>query len=48
VHGFVHNEMWDEKYDSVFETGENRPEQDQSFWWDGGEPLWVTAMMQVA
>ncbi|ELU15899.1 hypothetical protein CAPTEDRAFT_108158 [Capitella teleta] len=46
VNGMVHNYMWDEKHDSEFIVGDNRPEQDQAFWWDDGEPLWITAKKQ--
>jgi ectonucleotide pyrophosphatase/phosphodiesterase family protein 6 len=46
VNGMVHNYMWDEKHESEFLVGDNRPEQDQPFWWDDGEPLWITAKKQ--
>ena len=44
----VNNYMYDEKHKSVFLIGDNRPEQDQPFWWDDGEPLWITAAKQVS
>ncbi|KAL5010118.1 hypothetical protein ScPMuIL_012423 [Solemya velum] len=44
-HGMVGNYMYDEKHGTYFLIGTN-PEQYHSYWWDDGEPLWVTAERQ--
>jgi len=42
----IDNNMWDEQHNTEFLIGEN---EDQVFpyWWNDGEPLWVTARKQV-
>jgi ectonucleotide pyrophosphatase/phosphodiesterase family protein 6 len=45
THGIVDNYMWDERHNEEFLIGDN-PEQYHSFWWDDGEPLWITAVRQ--
>jgi len=42
----VGNYMYDVKHNESFLIGTNK-EQYHSFWWDDGEPLWVTAEKQV-
>jgi len=42
----VDNYMYDVKHDTEFLIG-NNPEQYYSYWWDDGEPLWITATKQV-
>ena len=37
-HGIVANHMYDPTRDATF-----RMASKESFWWDGGEPVWVTA-----
>ena len=45
-HGIVDNYMYDVKHDTEFLIGDN-PEQYFSYWWNDGEPLWITASKQV-
>ncbi|XP_064595339.1 glycerophosphocholine cholinephosphodiesterase ENPP6-like [Liolophura sinensis] len=45
IHGMVANYMYDEVREEEFLIGTN-PEYNQSFWWDGGDPLWITATRQ--
>jgi len=44
-HGMIDNYMWDENHDEVFLLGENQ-DQYHPFWWNDGEPLWITAKKQ--
>jgi len=46
THGIVDNYMYDVKHDTEFLIGDN-PDQYFSYWWDDGEPLWITASKQV-
>lgn len=46
IHGMVQNNMYDDVRDAEFLMGAN-PGYDQPFWWDGGDPLWITATRQV-
>ena len=39
--------MFDPVHNQLFLLGLN-PESKQSYWWDGGEPIWVTAEKQVS
>ncbi|CAN7938213.1 unnamed protein product [Ixodes hexagonus] len=41
-HGFVHNYMYDERYDDHFEIG-STPNSSHPHWWNHAEPIWVTA-----
>jgi len=43
----IDNYMFDIEHKEYFLLGENDPEQYHSYWWDDGEPLWVTASKQV-
>ena len=38
--------MWDEKHDAEFLAGENADHY-EPYWWNDGEPLWITAKKQV-
>ncbi|XP_071090159.1 ectonucleotide pyrophosphatase/phosphodiesterase family member 5-like [Haliotis cracherodii] len=40
-HGIIGNHMYDPEFDATFNMGTK-----QTRWWDGGEPLWVTAKKQ--
>ncbi|XP_023217195.1 ectonucleotide pyrophosphatase/phosphodiesterase family member 5-like [Centruroides sculpturatus] len=40
-HGIVNNKMYDPVYDEIFTKRNKDPK-----WWDGGEPLWITAKLQ--
>ena len=42
----VDNYMYDPKHGTEFLIG-NNDDQYHSYWWDDGEPLWVTATKQV-
>jgi len=42
----VDNYMWDPRHREEFLIG-NNPDQYHSFWWDDGEPLWITATKQA-
>ncbi|CAI9735417.1 glycerophosphocholine cholinephosphodiesterase ENPP6-like [Octopus vulgaris] len=44
-HGFIDNKMYDPKHKTEFLLGFNR-EQYDSYWWDDGDPLWITAKRQ--
>ncbi|XP_033733261.1 glycerophosphocholine cholinephosphodiesterase ENPP6-like [Pecten maximus] len=44
-HGMVGNYMFDTKHNESFLIGVNR-DQYHAYWWDDGEPLWVTAEKQ--
>jgi hypothetical protein len=44
----VDNFMYDEKHNKEFLIGGNLPDQSLPFWWNDGEPLWVTAAKQVS
>ncbi|KAL3182003.1 hypothetical protein MRX96_035467 [Rhipicephalus microplus] len=41
-HGFVHNYMYDEKYDDYFLMAPH-PNASNPHWWNHAEPVWVTA-----
>lgn len=41
------NYMYDVTKKEKFLIGTN-PEQFHSHWWDGGDPLWITAVRQVS
>jgi ectonucleotide pyrophosphatase/phosphodiesterase family protein 6 len=45
THGIVDNYMWDEQHKEEFLIGDNL-DQYHSFWWNDGEPLWITAVRQ--
>ncbi|XP_012942288.1 ectonucleotide pyrophosphatase/phosphodiesterase family member 5 [Aplysia californica] len=38
-HGIVANHMYDPDFDAFFNPGNSEPR-----WWDGGEPIWITAV----
>ena len=42
----VHNYMYDSIHNETFWVGRN-PEAWHSFWWEGGDPVWITARRQV-
>ena len=42
-HGMVDNVMRDARRPGVTYSMSNRSETNDRFWWDGGEPVWVTA-----
>jgi len=42
----VDNYMYDPVHNTEFLIGDN-PDQYHSYWWDDGEPLWITATKQV-
>ncbi|XP_046338930.2 glycerophosphocholine cholinephosphodiesterase ENPP6-like [Haliotis rufescens] len=44
-HGVVGDEMWDPEMKRKFSKGDN-PEYLKPYWWDMGEPVWVTAAKQ--
>ncbi|MEE4637457.1 MAG: ectonucleotide pyrophosphatase/phosphodiesterase [Wenzhouxiangella sp.] len=44
-HGVVANSMWDPKRDSLFSLGDRDAVSD-GYWYDGCEPIWVTAENQ--
>jgi len=44
-HGVVANNMWDKKSDRRFALG-NRTEVENGYWYQAGEPIWVTAERQ--
>ena len=44
-HGIVGNNMWDPDRDSRFSLG-NREAVSDGYWYDAGEPIWVTAERQ--
>lgn len=44
-HGLVANSMWDPDRDARFSLG-NREAVGDGFWYEGGEPIWVTAENQ--
>ena len=46
INGMVDNYMYDVKHNMEFLIGDNS-EQYESFWWNDGEPLWITATRQV-
>jgi len=45
-HGIVDNFMYDVDHGEEFLIGTN-PAQYHSYWWNDGEPLWITATKQV-
>ena len=45
-HGMTGNYMYDVSRNESFLLGTN-PEQLHAHWWDGGDPLWITAARQV-
>ena len=45
-HGMTGNDMYDVSRNESFLVGTN-PEQFHTHWWDGGDPLWITAARQV-
>ncbi|KAH9520365.1 Bis(5'-adenosyl)-triphosphatase enpp4, partial [Bulinus truncatus] len=38
-HGIIGNKMYDAEHDAYFNTASK-----ETFWWDGGEPIWVSAV----
>lgn len=44
-HGFVDNNMYDPVHDTEFLMGGN-PEHYAEYWWNDGEPIWITARKQ--
>ena len=40
-HGIVANTMYDRVRNATFKKWSKEP-----FWWDGGEPIWITAEKQ--
>lgn len=44
-HGFVDNNIWDPKENISFKMPPN-PVGEMPLWWEGGEPIWVTATKQ--
>lgn len=44
-HGIIDNFMYDTKYKTEFLIGENT-DQYHPYWWDDGEPVWITAKKQ--
>jgi len=42
----VGNFMYDPKHGTEFLAGKNE-DSFQSYWWDDGEPLWITTTKQV-
>ncbi|CAH1792812.1 unnamed protein product [Owenia fusiformis] len=44
-HGMIGNYMYDEIHNTSFLIGTN-PEQNASYFWDDGDPLWITAKRQ--
>jgi len=42
----IDNYMFDIKHKEYFLIG-NNPDQYHSYWWNDGEPLWITATKQV-
>jgi len=42
----IDNYMYDIKHDTEFLIGDNE-DQYHSYWWDDGEPLWISAVKQV-
>lgn len=44
-HGMIDNYMYDIKHDAEFLIGDNE-DQYHSYWWDDGEPLWISAVKQ--
>ena len=45
THGVVANNMWDPRREARFSLG-NREAVNDGFWYQGGEPIWVTAEQQ--
>ncbi|KAJ8321438.1 hypothetical protein KUTeg_001010, partial [Tegillarca granosa] len=45
-HGMVGNYMYDEKHNETFLIYQNKPVSLHSYWWSGGEPVWITAVRQ--
>jgi len=45
THGVVANNMWDPKREARFSLGDREAVND-GFWYQGGEPIWVTAEQQ--
>ncbi|RFF27439.1 MULTISPECIES: ectonucleotide pyrophosphatase/phosphodiesterase [unclassified Wenzhouxiangella] len=45
THGVVANNMWDPKREASFSLGDREAVND-GFWYQGGEPIWVTAEQQ--
>lgn len=44
-HGFIDNTMYDPVHKTEFLMGAN-PEHYAQYWWDDGEPVWITARKQ--
>ncbi|CAH1795668.1 unnamed protein product, partial [Owenia fusiformis] len=44
-HGMVENWMFDPIYGTTFLLAAN-PESKEPYWWEGGDPLWITAQRQ--
>lgn len=45
THGVVANNMWDPRRETTFSLGDREAVND-GFWYQGGEPIWVTAEQQ--
>ncbi|KAJ8306811.1 hypothetical protein KUTeg_014895 [Tegillarca granosa] len=45
-HGMVGNYMYDGKHNETFLIYQNKPVSLHSYWWSGGEPVWITAVRQ--
>lgn len=45
THGIVANNMWDPRREAKFSLG-NREAVNDGFWYQGGEPIWVSAEQQ--
>lgn len=45
THGVVANNMWDPRRDARFSLGDRQAVND-GFWYQGGEPIWITAEKQ--
>jgi predicted AlkP superfamily pyrophosphatase or phosphodiesterase len=45
THGVVANNMWDPRREDTFSLGDREAVND-GFWYQGGEPIWVTAEQQ--
>ena len=46
THGMIGNFMYDPKHKEYFLIGSNY-EQFHGHWWNGGDPVWITARRQV-
>ena len=43
-HGVVANNMYDPHHGLTFSLTYSGPDTNASLWWDGAEPIWVTAV----